>query len=91
MPIALLALTLSAFAIGTTEFVIVGLIPTIAADLGVDLDVYVARVDWAPDGSAIYVQRQDRAQPQRHPAPGAKAEARYLQAIQVLPRSRARS
>lgn len=37
MPIALLALTLSAFAIGTTEFVIVGLIPTIANDLGVDL------------------------------------------------------
>ncbi|SEL12463.1 MFS transporter, DHA1 family, inner membrane transport protein [Atopomonas hussainii] len=37
MPIALLALTLSAFAIGTTEFVIVGLIPTIAADLGVDI------------------------------------------------------
>jgi len=37
MPIALLALTLSAFAIGTTEFVIVGLIPTIAVDLGVSL------------------------------------------------------
>ena len=37
MPIALLALTLSAFAIGTTEFVIVGLIPTVAADLGVGL------------------------------------------------------
>jgi MFS transporter, DHA1 family, inner membrane transport protein len=37
MPLALLALTISAFAIGTTEFVIVGLIPTIAADLGVDL------------------------------------------------------
>lgn len=37
MPIALLALTLSAFAIGTTEFVIVGLIPTVAADLGVSL------------------------------------------------------
>ena len=37
MPIALLALTLSAFAIGTTEFVIVGLIPTIAGDLGVSL------------------------------------------------------
>lgn len=37
MPIALLALTISAFAIGTTEFVIVGLLPTIAADLGVDL------------------------------------------------------
>jgi DHA1 family inner membrane transport protein len=37
MPIALLALTLSAFAIGTTEFVIVGLLPTVAADLGIAL------------------------------------------------------
>lgn len=37
MPLALFALTLSAFAIGTTEFVIVGLIPTIAADLAVSL------------------------------------------------------
>ncbi|WP_048987687.1 MFS transporter [Burkholderia cenocepacia] len=37
MPLALLALTISAFAIGTTEFVIVGLIPTIGADLGVSL------------------------------------------------------
>jgi predicted MFS family arabinose efflux permease len=37
MPIALFALTISAFAIGTTEFVIVGLIPTIAADLHVSL------------------------------------------------------
>lgn len=37
MPLALWALTLSAFAIGTTEFVIVGLVPTIATDLGVSL------------------------------------------------------
>ncbi|HEU5435305.1 MAG TPA: MFS transporter [Telluria sp.] len=37
MPLALWALTLSAFAIGTTEFVIVGLLPTIAQDLGVSL------------------------------------------------------
>jgi len=37
MPPALLALTLAAFAIGTTEFVIVGLIPSIAADLGITL------------------------------------------------------
>ncbi|WP_142995799.1 MFS transporter, partial [Vibrio coralliilyticus] len=37
MPIALFALTLSAFAIGTTEFVIVGLIPTMANDLAVSL------------------------------------------------------
>ncbi|MGN6037317.1 MFS transporter [Serratia marcescens] len=35
MPLALLALTISAFAIGTTEFVIVGVIPTIAEQLGV--------------------------------------------------------
>ncbi len=37
IPLALLALTLGAFAIGTTEFVIVGLLPTIAADLQVSL------------------------------------------------------
>lgn len=37
MPLALWALTLSAFAIGTTEFVIVGLVPTIATDLDVSL------------------------------------------------------
>ena len=37
MPLALLALTISAFAIGTTEFVIVGLLPTLAADLHVSL------------------------------------------------------
>ncbi|GDY28178.1 MFS transporter [Agarivorans sp. Toyoura001] len=37
MPLALFALTLSAFAIGTTEFVIVGLIPTMAQDLAVSL------------------------------------------------------
>nr|WP_288850748.1 MFS transporter [uncultured Acidovorax sp.] len=37
MPIALLALTLSAFAIGTTEFVIVGLLPTVAADLSISI------------------------------------------------------
>jgi DHA1 family inner membrane transport protein len=37
MPLALWALTLSAFAIGTTEFVIVGLIPTIAVSLGVSV------------------------------------------------------
>ncbi|PFG63688.1 putative MFS family arabinose efflux permease [Thioclava sp. ES.031] len=37
MPLALWALTISAFAVGTTEFVIVGLIPTIAQSLGVPL------------------------------------------------------
>ncbi len=37
MPLALWALTLSAFAIGTTEFVIVGLIPTIAGSLGISV------------------------------------------------------
>jgi dipeptidyl-peptidase-4 len=34
----------------------------VKVDLGLNVDIYVARVDWAPDGSAIYVQRQDRAQ-----------------------------
>ncbi|MDF7660665.1 MFS transporter [Erwiniaceae bacterium L1_54_6] len=37
MPLALWALTISAFAIGTTEFVIVGLIPTIAEQLAITL------------------------------------------------------
>ncbi|UYV15025.1 S9 family peptidase [Porphyrobacter sp. ULC335] len=35
---------------------------SVKVDLGLNIDIYVARVDWAPDGSAIYVQRQDRAQ-----------------------------
>lgn len=37
MPLALLALTISAFTIGTTEFVIVGLVPTIADQLSISL------------------------------------------------------
>lgn len=37
MPLALFALTIAAYAIGTTEFVIVGLLPTVAADLSIDL------------------------------------------------------
>ena len=37
MPLALFALTLGAFAIGTTEFVIVGLVPTIAQQLSISL------------------------------------------------------
>lgn len=37
MPLALLALTISAFAIGTTELVIVGLVPTIAEQLSISL------------------------------------------------------
>jgi len=37
MPLALLALTVAAYAIGTTEFVIVGLLPTVATDLHITL------------------------------------------------------
>ncbi|GAA3641917.1 MFS transporter [Lentzea roselyniae] len=37
MPVALLALAISAFAIGTTEFVIMGLLPEVATDLGVSI------------------------------------------------------
>ncbi|ANH03482.1 MFS transporter [Shinella sp. HZN7] len=37
MPLALFALTVAAYAIGTTEFVIVGLLPTVATDLAITL------------------------------------------------------
>ncbi|MFF5127475.1 MFS transporter [Streptomyces syringium] len=37
MPLALLALAIGAFGIGTTEFVITGLLPEIAADFGVSI------------------------------------------------------
>jgi len=37
MPLALFALTVAAYAIGTTEFVIVGLLPTVATDLDITL------------------------------------------------------
>ncbi|MGB7654556.1 MAG: DPP IV N-terminal domain-containing protein [Novosphingobium sp.] len=34
----------------------------VQVDLGPDKDIYLARVDWAPDGKVLYVQRQNRAQ-----------------------------
>jgi dipeptidyl-peptidase-4 len=34
----------------------------VEVDLGAERDIYLARVDWAPDGKALYVQRQNRAQ-----------------------------
>jgi len=34
----------------------------VEVELGPERDIYIARVDWAPDGSALYVQRQDRGQ-----------------------------
>jgi DHA1 family inner membrane transport protein len=37
VPFALYALALAAFAVGTTEFIIAGLLPTMAADLGVSI------------------------------------------------------
>ncbi|MCW2248925.1 multidrug resistance protein [Azospirillum fermentarium] len=37
MPLALYALTIAAYAIGTTEFVVVGLLPSVAADLAITL------------------------------------------------------
>jgi hypothetical protein len=41
MPLALLALTFAAHAIGTAEFIIVGLLPTVAEDLGIALDAWI--------------------------------------------------
>eukprot|EP01035_Chromulina_nebulosa_P001227 gene1227-1651_t len=37
LPLALYALTLAAFAIGTAEFIIAGLLPTLASDLSVSI------------------------------------------------------
>ncbi|MGJ3628102.1 DPP IV N-terminal domain-containing protein [Sphingomonas sp. MMS24-JH45] len=34
----------------------------VKVDLGTDPDIYLARVDWTPDGSALLVQRQTRDQ-----------------------------
>jgi dipeptidyl-peptidase-4 len=34
----------------------------VKVDLGSDPDIYLARVDWMPDGSALLVQRENRAQ-----------------------------
>ena len=34
----------------------------VAVDLGPDKDIYLARVDWAPGGKVLYVQRQNRTQ-----------------------------
>jgi dipeptidyl-peptidase-4 len=36
----------------------------VEVDLGAERDIYLARVDWAPDGKRLYVQRQNRAQTQ---------------------------
>lgn len=37
MPLALLALAIGAFGIGTTEFVITGVLPQVAGDFGVSI------------------------------------------------------
>lgn len=34
----------------------------VEVDLGADKDIYLARVDWAPDGKTLYVQRENRLQ-----------------------------
>ncbi|WP_338466321.1 DPP IV N-terminal domain-containing protein [Novosphingobium sp. ZN18A2] len=36
----------------------------VQVDFGADPDIYLARVDWAPDGKTLYVQRENRAQTQ---------------------------
>lgn len=51
MPVALLALALSAFAIGTTEFVIMGLLPEVANDLRVS----IPSAGWLISGYALGV------------------------------------
>ncbi|WP_414148147.1 MFS transporter [Erwinia sp. BNK-24-b] len=51
MPVSLLALALSAFAIGTTEFVIMGLLPEVAGDLSVT----IPSAGWLISGYALGV------------------------------------
>jgi len=51
MPVALLALALSAFAIGTTEFVIMGLLPEVAGDL----QATIPSAGWLISGYALGV------------------------------------
>lgn len=51
MPLSLLILALSAFAIGTTEFVIMGLLPDVASDLGVS----IPGAGWLVTGYALGV------------------------------------
>ncbi|WP_447589950.1 MFS transporter [Aquipseudomonas campi] len=51
MPLSLLVLALSAFAIGTTEFVIMGLLPDVANDLGVS----IPGAGWLVTGYALGV------------------------------------
>ena len=51
MPVSLLALALSAFAIGTTEFVIMGLLPEVAKDLHVS----IPSAGWLISGYALGV------------------------------------
>lgn len=61
----------------------------VEVDLGQDRDIYLARVDWAPDGKTLYVQRQNRAQTRLDmlavdPASGA---SRVLFSEQAAPKS----
>jgi DHA1 family inner membrane transport protein len=51
MPLSLLILALSSFAIGTTEFVIMGLLPDVARDLGVS----IPSAGWLVTGYALGV------------------------------------
>ncbi|SEP04967.1 MFS transporter [Amycolatopsis saalfeldensis] len=51
MPLALLALAIGAFGIGTTEFVIAGLLPEVAADFGVSIPA----AGWLITGYALSV------------------------------------
>ncbi|TCS04808.1 MFS transporter [Rhizobium sp. BK418] len=51
MPLALVVLALSSFAIGTTEFVIMGLLPEVAADLSVT----IPQAGWLVTGYALAV------------------------------------
>lgn len=51
LPLSLLVLAMGAFAIGTTEFVIIGLLPEVATDMGIS----IPGADWLITGYALGV------------------------------------
>jgi DHA1 family inner membrane transport protein len=53
MPLALYALAVATFAIGTTEFVVVGLLPGISADLSVSIPTAGLLVGLRPQAVSV--------------------------------------
>lgn len=78
MPAALLALAIGAFGIGTTEFVIMGLLPEVATDFGVSIPsagLFISGLLVALVGGLLDNRRPGRLQPRMTWSSQAKAAA----------------